>query len=191
MSNNRVTVYRLVIVVLLIILVFSLVQSPRTTQAASQAAGAQMLAVTVYDVESGSIANVNSTWTKLADLATFTVNSNDSLVELTFNGRVFIADFAEPSSVAYFEMRVDGAASTIGTARASLSDLEEGQSVLVSFTGMFSGLSEGFHTASMWVRTASSTAFLAAVNPHNYESDVLIVKEHLPFGVTFLPLISK
>lgn len=192
MSKNREFVYRMSIVVLLIILIFTLVQSPRATQAAPQAAGAQLLGVTVFNVVCRSLEIANTTFTKLADLGTFTVHSSDSILELIFNGRIFAANFSEGVHGVYFELRVDGVASSIGRARAVLRSSEiSGDGVYVSFTGMFSGLAAGAHTASMYVRTSTLTASGPAQNPGCYDSDVLIVKEYLPFGVTYMPLINK
>ena len=191
MSKKHEFFYRMIIVLLTVILVFTLLQSPRATQAAPQAAGAQMLGVTVFDVECGNGVNLTSTYVKLRDLGTFMVNSPDSLVELTFNGRIFVESFSS-STGAVFELRIDDTPSTIGRARANLRAAQVGGGgEQVSITGMFRGLSVGSHSASMWARTIFGTATGARLDPGCWSTDVLIVKEHLPFGVSFLPMITK
>ncbi len=193
MNKNHESVYRTIIVFLSVILVLTLLQSPRSTQAAPQAAGAQKLGVTVFYVSNSSLAPVTSTYAKLANLGTFTVHSDDSLLELTYNGRIYavIPDISTATGV-IFELRVDDTTSSFGRARAHIRKVEGGSGgIPISFSGMFSGFSKGDHTASVWVRTPSGTATEAMVNPGGWESNVLIVKEHLPFGVSFLPMITK
>lgn len=190
MNKNHESVYRTIIVFLSVILVLTLLQSPRSTQAAPQAAGAQMLGVTVFNVNCTNIPKVSETYAKLTNLGTFTVHSPESMVELTYNGRISIESMT--SSGVIFELRVDDNASTIGRARAIVKELEiGGDGVQVSFTGFFNGLSAGIHTASIWVRSPYGTATYARVDTGCWSTDVLIVKEHLPFGFAYLPLINK
>ena len=191
MSQKHEFFYRMIIILLTVILVITLVQSPRATQAAPQAAGAQMLAVTIFNVSCISIPTATTTYAKLTDLGTFTVHSPDSLVELTYNGRISIeSNSTDAGSI--FELRVDDVTSTIGRARAVLKDAEVGDDgVQVSITGFFNGLQAGNHTASMWVRTSLGTATKPRVDTGCWSTDVLIVREHLPFGVSFLPMITK
>jgi hypothetical protein len=112
--------------------------------------------------------------------------------ELTFNGRIFVGSFTSGTG-AVFELRVDDVPSTIGRARANLRTAQAGGGgVPVSITGIFSGLAAGPHTASMWVRTsAGGAANQALVDPGCWSTDVLIVKEHLPYGASFLPAIRS
>jgi hypothetical protein len=191
MSQKHVFVYRILIVVLTVILVITLVQSPRATQAAPQAAGAQMLDVSVFEVDCLYKPSVDENYAKLGNLATFTVRSADSFLELVFNGRFYISSFTD-SSGALFELRVDDSESSIGLARANMW-MEEANTpgLPISITGIFKGLAAGEHTASIWVRTLSGSANTAVVNPGCWGGDVLIVKEHLPFGVAYLPMITK
>jgi len=191
MSKNHVSIYRTVFVVLSVILMFTLVQSPRSTKAAPQTAGAQMLGVDVINVYNSSLANVTITFTKLGDLGNFTVNSADSLLELTFNGRISIGNLLT-STGAIFELRVDDTPSPIGLAQAIVTtDVNTSYGFPAVFTGFFSGLPVGDHTVSIWVRTLYQTATNASIDPGNLGANVLIVKEHLPFGVAYLPMIAK
>jgi hypothetical protein len=118
------------------------------------------------------------------------VQSPESTVELTFNGRIYVSSFASGTG-AIFELRVDDEPSTVGRARATLRAAESGGGgVQASITGLFNGLPAGEHTASMWVRTSVSGAgSQAMVDPGCWSSDVLIVKEHTPFGSTNLPML--
>jgi len=192
MSQKHEFYYRMIIVLLTVILVFTLVQSPRSTNAAPLAAGTPMVAVTVIDVPTYYLAEVSSDFAKIADIGTFTKHSTGSLVELTFSGRIYMTEYSVQSIGAIFELRVDGNVSSIGRARASLRTSETSfGGVPVSITGMFTELSEGDHTVSMWVRTVLGSGSAAFVNPMNFPTDVLIIKEQLPFGFAYMPLINK
>ncbi len=193
MRNNHVPIYRTVIFVLIVVLGVTLVHSPRSTQAAPQAAGAQMLAITVIDVPLSTRADVTNDWVKLTDLGTFSVHSADSMLELTFNGRLYAYGFSKPITMAHFELRVNDSASLIGRARTAVTNIDDSPVLMpASFTGMFNGLKVGDHTASMWVRsTAGTTISSVTVNPNGLPVDVLIVKEYLPFGFSYLPMIAK
>jgi hypothetical protein len=160
-------------------------------QARPEAASVRpMVVAEVFDVNCTSLAAITPTYAKLLDLATFTVQSPDSTVELTFNGRIFVGSFASGTG-AVFELRVDDEASSVGRARANLRAAQAGGGgVQTSITGIFTGLPAGEHTASMWVRTSPGGAgSQAMVDPGCWSSDVLIVKEHTPLGFTHLPTV--
>lgn len=161
-------------------------------QARPQAAMQPMVITQVFDVNCTSLVTVTPTYAKVADLGTFTVQSPDSTVEATFNGRIFVGSFTAGTG-AVFELRVDNAPSTVGRARANLRAAQAGAGgVQTSITGLFSGLSAGSHTASMWVRTSAGGAgSQAMVDPGCWSTDVLIVKEYTPFGFTYLPAVLR
>lgn len=162
-------------------------------QSTTQAAAVQPVVVAqVFDVNCTSLAAVTPTYAKLLDLATFSVQSPDALVEITFNGRIFVGSFASGTG-AVFELRVDDAATTQGRARANLRASEAGgHGNQATITGIFTGLAAGNHTASMWVRTSVSGAGTQAmVDPGCWSSDALIVKEYPPFGYAYLPSLLK
>ncbi len=179
--------------VVLISLVILLGSQVRVGRATPQAAAMQpALSHQVFDVNCISTPSIDSNYIKLVDLATFTVHSSDSIVELTFNGRIFVSNFSSGTG-AVFELRVNNATSTEGRARANLRAAEAGGGGRqVSITGFFTGLEAGEHTASMWVR-ASNTGMgtTAMVDPGCWSTDVLIVKEHVPFGLSFFPAVIK
>ena len=146
---------------------------------------------TVFDVNCISLPVVTTTYEKLTDLGTFSIQSGDSMVEATFNGRIFVDSFAN-STGAVFELRVDDLPSGVGRARANLRTAEAGGGGRpVSITGFFTGLPAGEHTASMWVRTFYGSANIAMVDPGCWSTDVLIVKEYTPFGFTYLPSLMS
>lgn len=162
-------------------------------QATPQAAGTQPMVITrVLDVNCTSLSAVTPTYNKILNLGTFTVQSPNSTVELTFNGRIFVGSFTSGTG-AVFELRVDDAASTVGRARANLRSIQAGGGgVPASITGLFTGLPAGEHTASMWVRTSTGgAANQAMVDPGCWSTDVLIVKEYTPFGFVYLPTVAR
>jgi hypothetical protein len=173
----------------LVVVLGSRVQVGRAT---TQSSMRPTLITQVFDVTCTSLAAVSSAYSKLGDLAGFTVQSPDSVVEIIFNGRIAVDSF-ENGSRAMFELRVDNNASNEGRARAQLRAAEAGQGGLpVSITALFTGLQAGEHTASIWVRTlAGDSGNQAMVNPGCSSTDVLIVKEYTPFGFIHLPAIMK
>jgi len=106
--------------------------------------------MTVLNVNcSGSGVSYSATFTKVADIGTFTKQVANSTLELTFNGRTYATfSFGVPGAI--FELRVDNAATSNGRARASYR--ENGVDVQTSITGIFTGLAAGNHTVSMWVQ---------------------------------------
>lgn len=174
----------------LIALVIVLAGQVRRGQARPQSAMQPMVLSQVFDVSCISTPAISPTYVKLADLATFSVQSPDSSVEVTYNGRIFVGSFSSGTG-AVFELRVDDTPSTAGRARANLRAAEAGGGgIQASITGFFSGMAAGDHTASMWVRTSTGGAGTQAmVDPGCWSTDVLIVEEHLPFGFTYLPTL--
>jgi len=193
--NNRGTIFFRVIMVALLVLLLVLEGTASNGQAAVEnrpMAAAPTIATQVFDVNCSSLASVTPTYAKLVDLGVFQVNSQESEVELTFNGRIFVGNFSAGTG-AVFELRVDDVASTVGRARANLRTSEAGGGGQpVSISGIFRALPVGAHTASMWVRTSlSGAATQAMVDPGCWSTDVLIVREFLPFGMSYLPYITR
>jgi len=178
------------LVVVLLALVLVLGDRVTTGRAAPNAVMQPVLVPQVFNVNCTSLAAITPTYAKLLDMATFAVQSPDSIVEVTVNGRIFVGSFSAGTG-ALFELRVDDQPSTTGRARANMRTAEAGGGgVQASITGFFSGLEPGNHTASMWVRSSNSGAGnQAMVDPGCWSSDVLIVKEHLPMGFTYLPAV--
>ncbi|MCE5346158.1 MAG: hypothetical protein LLG13_07725 [Bacteroidales bacterium] len=117
----------------------------------------------------------STNWTKIGDIGTISKLDATSDLDVTFNGRVYVGTLA---SSAIFEIRIDAVATTTGWARAYFRSTEtSGMGIPASMTGIFTGLSAGYHTVSMWVRVTSGTGSDATMNPGNFQSDHVIVRE--------------
>jgi hypothetical protein len=140
------------------------------------AAPGSLLKYTVIGVDCANAPTFTTDWTKVDDLGTVTKLEAGSRLEITFSGRIYAATLT--STGARFELRVDNVATTNSRARAIIRSAEAGGTgVAVCFTGLFTGLSAGSHTVSMWVQTSSGTGTNAMVDPGCWSSDVIIVKE--------------
>lgn len=173
--------------------------APRQVQAAALAAFGQPVKVTLLDVPNVSTTpdQFGATAVKIADVGTVTVENSGSLLEVTHNGRLLVQGINGANGV-YFELRVDdtnglpvetGQPSGMGLVR----DGEDGQYVQLTFTGYWQGLPAGVHTVSMWARTSSgvNTGDNALLDPGGWPSNIVIVKEYLPYGSTFLPAVER
>lgn len=132
----------------------------------------------------------SSAYTKIADMGTFEVQAADSLVEIAFHGRLYAAS-TDGTGLRY-ELRVDDAASSAGRIRAVLKQGEMGGGIgrSASMGGLFTGLSQGPHTVSMWAQVANgTTASTVMYDPGCWSSDQVVIKEYLPFGSVALPAV--
>lgn len=134
----------------------------------------------------------SSTAVKIADIGTITVENGSSLVEVTHQGRLLVEAITGTFSVIY-ELRVDDSVSPNSSGLAQYRYQDVGQYMPITFSGYWTNLTPGPHTVSMWVRTsnASSTATNAFLDPGNWSSNLVIVKEYLPFGTTYLPSVAR
>jgi hypothetical protein len=128
-----------------------------------------------------SSVNFSNTYTKIANIGTITKMDETSKLEVTFYGRVSVYTFDNGSTGAYFELRVDDSPTIHGRANVNLRTSDAGSTgVSVCFMGVFSGLSAGNHTVSMWVRSGGpsfSTGTGAYYNPGCWLGDYVIVRE--------------
>ncbi len=144
--------------------------------------GAGLAKTTVLVVNfSGSAVSYSTAYTKVADIGTFTKLLANSTIEVTFNGRTYVSAMSFGSSGAVFELRVDGAATSNGRARASYrySETGTGAGVQTSITGIFTGLAAGAHTVSMWVQAvgAGASGTGAQLDPGSWSTDHVVVNE--------------
>jgi hypothetical protein len=160
-------------------------------QASAAGRGFQtMVAVASLPVDCGVGVSIEDTFTKVFEIGVFVVSNADSLVEMTYDGRVN-ANSTTTSGVV-FELRVDDTASSIGRVRTVIKKSETGfDGVPVSFTGAFSGLTAGQHTVSMWARAPFGTANFVELDPGCWGTDKVLVIEHFPFGANYLPAVSR
>jgi hypothetical protein len=150
-----------------------------------------MVTVQVFHLDWVYLASFSTSYVKMGDLATFDVLSPSSVVELVFNARIRVNSFNLGSAGANFELRVDDTASTFGPAQAHVGGGEQTKDVFTSIDGIFTNLSTGSHTASMWIKGWNAGGSETSVNPYTWDSDHLVVKEYTPFGFAYLPLIQK
>lgn len=129
---------------------------------------------------------VTMTPAKVADIGTFSVSGEASVVELTYNGRFSGGGF-DPSCTGFiFELRVDDRPSLAGRAASYVlaeDPLHHGRSVEIS--AVFPELAAGSHTASVWVRGAWAGGIDAQMNPGGWH-DQLMVVEHTSASGTLL-----
>lgn len=146
--------------------------------ATANAAPGTLLSYSVLDVDCEVLPLVTPTYAKVGDVGTFEKVDTDSVLRVTFNGRIYVADVASGNG-ALFELRVDDAATTAGRARMNLKTAEEGLGVVGSMTGLFPGLGAGEHVVSVWARAATGgSATNAIVDPGCWSTDSVIVEEY-------------
>ena len=127
---------------------------------------AGLVKTTVLDVNCGPGVDYSTTFKKLADIGTFAKVRANSTIEVTFNGRLYVDSMVAAATGARFELRVDGVPTTNGRARASLRRSEVGGGgVPASITGIFTGLSAGAHTVSMWIEGYYGGGTKAVLDP--------------------------
>ncbi|MHB0988633.1 MAG: hypothetical protein ACYC3P_08225 [Bellilinea sp.] len=169
---------------------------PGRVQAAANTAFGPPEKITLLDVPNASTNPdvFGTTAVKIADVGSFNVENSESLIEVTYQGRLTIT--GATGMGVFFELRVDdltGIAinpsqpSGLALVRAS----EAGQYVPSNFSGFWTGLAAGTHTVSVWARASANTGTNAIIDPGGWPSNIVIVKETLPFGSTFLPLINN
>ena len=138
-----------------------------------------LLRTTLGNVANNGVSAFSTTYVKVSDLGSFTKAETNSVVEVVFEGRIGAATLS--GTGAAFELRVDNNPPSLGRARATLRSTDTGFSgIQVSITGIFTGLSTGTHTISMWVRTSSGTGTDATVDPGGFGNDHIIDLENHP-----------
>ncbi len=139
------------------------------------------------EVAMSSLAPFTTSPAKVADIGTFTVSGDASVVELTYNGRFTVAGLDPSATGAIFELRVDDQRPL--TAGEAAAEIVLGDSSLggrpVEISGVFRGLEAGSHVASIWVFGTWGGGAQATVNPRNWH-DQLVVTEHDSASATAL-----
>ncbi|HBE43016.1 MAG TPA: hypothetical protein DDW27_17795 [Bacteroidales bacterium] len=133
---------------------------------------------TFLNVSSATLANYTSTYQKVANIGTVSKLQASSRLKVTYYGRIKVNSVTGTGG--YFELRVDDAATTNGRANANFRADEVGYTggVTVCISGVFTGLSAGTRTISMWVRASGSgTGTGAQINPGSWAGDYIIVEE--------------
>jgi hypothetical protein len=137
-----------------------------------------LLVVNTLPVSGGNVANAPATtWTKVADLGSFT-KQNGATLELTFNGRLVVGSWAGGTGGADFELRLDNTASSVGRVRATVMSTDNANfGIQAGMTGFFTGYPAGSHTVSMWVYSYAGGITNIAVNPGYYSAAHVAIKE--------------
>jgi len=137
-----------------------------------------LLAVYSLPVGGGLVANAPATtWTKVADLGSFT-KQNGATLELTFNGRLVVGSWAGGLGGADFELRLDNTASSVGHVRATVMSTDNATfGIQAGMTGFFTGYNAGSHTVSMWVYGYTGSITNIAVNPGYFYATHVAIKE--------------
>lgn len=193
----QVSLRRLIILGLLVSLGGSVVTTVLLRQPAAHAVPPAstrrpMVAAAVLPVDCQSRDTLTMEYAQVGTLGTFTVAAPDSLIKLTFQGRLAVYAFETATTGAEFELRVDGLPSTIGPARALVPNGAQGTKGLpTTLTGLFPNLPAGSHTASIWVKGLYGGGTFPGYNPNCFDTDALIIEEHVPFGSTFMPRVIK
>lgn len=147
---------------------------------------------TIINVSCQSAAAFGDAYVKVTNTGNFDfeVLGSDSVVELTFQGRVNV-DTLVGATGTLFELRVDDQPSSLGRGRAHVHTVgSPGEHI--TFTAVFPDLEPGTHTASVWVRTSNgNTGTGGRVDPGCWSSDVIIVREIAAFGQVFLPFTTE
>ena len=148
-----------------------------STQTTAATGGASVTTTVLNGPSCKSLSTFSTTYAKIADAGSFTQVNSNSPIEVTFNGRIAVTGTLSGTGAA-FELRVDDTATTNGRARANLKSSEIGSDgILASITGIFTGLSSGTHTVSIWVRGVNGSGTSAFVDPGCWSTDHIVIKE--------------
>jgi hypothetical protein len=117
-------------------------------------------------------------WTKVGDIGTFTKTWAGSVLEVTYSGRLGLNSWGSGATGADFELRVDNVAVPSGRARATIVPSDStSYGAPGPMTGIFTGLSTGSHTVSVWVYPYGGSGNYPTVNPGAYAGAHLVIKE--------------
>jgi len=190
LERDRQLLVRAVAVALLLVGVAAVAAAYRVGQTRAAPTASPAVIAHTLNLSCTAVDNVGASFVKIANVGQFTVQSPDSLVELQFNGRIY-ASATNGSGVRY-ELRVDAAPTTLGRIRTVLKAAEVGGGVgrNATMSGFYEGLAAGTHTVSIWAHTANGTdSDTVMYDPGCWTSDVVTIKEYLPFGIVALPAV--
>jgi hypothetical protein len=141
-------------------------------------ASGSLLMATNLSVSLTSLASASTgTWTKIGNVGSFTKQSG-AAIEVTYNGRLCVGSWGSGATGADFELRVDDTVVTSGRARATIVTTDStAWGAPGTMTGIFTGLSAGSHTISIWVYGYSGSLSSVQVNPGGFNAAQVEVKE--------------
>lgn len=126
-----------------------------------------------------NLADVTTTWKKIADMGTATKIAADTWLELTLQTTLYVDAFLTGCTGVEFELRVDDTKTTIGNATALVKDSKK--YVPISINGVYKGFATGSHTVSLWARSSNGNATDAYYDPGCYNSagiNNVLIKEY-------------
>ncbi|HTO14957.1 MAG TPA: hypothetical protein VLZ83_04265 [Edaphocola sp.] len=124
------------------------------------------------------LVTATTTFTKIADLGTFTKKDAHTFIELNMQSNFSMTSLGTSTGV-IFELRIDDDKTTLG--RASLRLSEATTQFPGTITGIFPDISTGVHTVSIWARSSFGTASNVGYDPgcwNNFYSNNLYIKEY-------------
>lgn len=167
----------------------------RVQAAPAQAGFGPNVKLTMLAVPYAGLANLTPTAQKIADVGSITVENAASLVEVTHQGYVTVNTISGSNNV-IFELRIDGVTGAgVNVSQpsgiAQFRYLNTGEYLPLTFTGYWYNLPAGTRTVSLWAHTSLSTATNAYIGQGVAQANLVIVKEYLPFGTTYLPNVAR
>lgn len=179
---------RLVFVFLGIVIAIAFERGLQTEAASAGSTMAPTVVTQLLDADCpDSFSSAGEAFIKVNEFDTFSVQTPNSLVELTYNDRLFVGSMTGTGVI--FELRVDDQPMADGRAQALVHGSEAGERVTGSITAVFDNLSEGDHTVSLWAAAIFGNATTVVNDPGCFRFGSIVIKEYLPFGTTALPLI--
>lgn len=97
---------------------------------------------------------VTTTYQKIADMGVFNKTLLNTNVKLTLQTNLNVDSMGTLGVV--FELRIDGNATTLGNATATIKSVNTTDAT--SITGIYTDLTAGKHTVSLWAKTTTGTA---------------------------------
>jgi hypothetical protein len=124
----------------------------------------------------GILSSITTSYQLVANLGSINKKDANSAITVSFNGRVSAETLLGTGVI--FELRINGAATTSGVARAVLKKSETGSDgVHVNMTGIWKNLPEGPHTLSIFAIGMHGTGTNARIDPGCWSSAHTLVTE--------------
>ncbi len=137
-----------------------------------------------------SIAQPVGSWAKIGDIGTFEIKSWNSILEVTFQGRVK----ATGNGKTLFGISLHDHDDDFGGGIFEVLPEELMQNVNVHYTSynqVVGVYSPGICNMSLWGYTDGPIGGAVWMNPTGSDGDRIYIKEYMPLGSTFLPLIQR